>query len=90
MEAIFVTCHENVLRLAAIDCSSPMSAKTDSEDRQLRAARGREMQAGFGHQGVKPRCFQRHRLASCVGPGHDQGGRRRDQEQIDRNGLGGG
>ena len=26
---MFVMCHENVLRLAAIDCSSPMSANTD-------------------------------------------------------------
>ena len=60
-----------------------------SEDWQLRAARGREMQAGLGHQGVKPRSLQRHRLASRVGPGHDQGGGRRDQEQIDRHGLGG-
>jgi hypothetical protein len=24
---MFVMCHENVLRFAAIDCSSPMSAK---------------------------------------------------------------
>ena len=28
IDAMLVTCHEKVLRLAAIDCSSPMSAKT--------------------------------------------------------------
>ena len=65
MLAMFVMCHENVLRLAAIDCSSPMSAKIDRKTGKPRVGGGHE-QTRLRHQRQQPGRFQRDGLAAGV------------------------
>ena len=78
---MLVMCHENVLRFAAIDCSSPMSAKTDLEDRHRRARLGRNVQAGLRHQRQQPAGLERDGLAAGVRAGDDEHARRRDDQR---------
>ena len=79
-------CDENVLRLASIDCSSPMSANTRAENRQPRALR-RHVQAGLRHQRKQSRGLQRHRLAAGVGSRDQQHPVGRVQQHVDRHRL---
>ena len=64
-------CAENVLRLAAIDCSSPMSANTDWNTGR-RADLGRDEQAGLRHQREQSRGLDGDGLAAGVRAGDEQ------------------
>ena len=79
-------CDENVLRLASIDCSSPMSANTRPEHRQLRDG-GRQMQPGLCHQCEQPRRLQGHGLAARIRSGDQQHAIRRIEEHVYRHGV---
>ena len=82
--AMLVMCAEKVLRLASIDCSSPMSAKTRSEHRQPRSVGRRNPQPRLRHQRQQSGRLERNRLAAGVRPGDQQQRRRRDDLDRDR------
>ena len=63
---------ENVDRLWATDCSSPISAKTSLEHRQPRAGLGRHVQPGLVHEREQAERPQRHGLAARVRSGHHE------------------
>ena len=77
---------ENVLRLSAIDCSSPMSANTELKHRDLRAAGGRNQQARLRHERQQAGGLERDGLATGVRAGDDQDADRRNQQDVDRDG----
>ena len=79
-------CDENVLRLASIDCSSPMSANTDRNTGQARHG-GRQVQAGLRHQREQPGRFQRDGLAAGIRAGDQQHAVRRIDQHIHRHRL---
>ena len=76
-------CDENVLRLASIDCSSPMSANTDRNTGSF-ADRRRHVQSGLRHQREQPGRLQRHGLAAGVRAGDQQHAVRRIEQHVDR------
>ena len=65
---MLVMCAENVLRLASIDCSSPMSANTRPEHRQLRALRGGNPQPACAISASSPAVFSATVLPPVFGP----------------------
>ena len=75
---------ENVERLWAIDCSSPMSAKTSRNIGQPRAGLGRDVEPGLVHQAQQPERPERHGLAAGVRPGHDERGVAVAEPDVDR------
>ncbi len=68
----------------AIDCSSPMSAKTSRQIGQPAAGRRRDVEAGLVHQAEQPEGPQRDGLATGVRPGHDQRREAVAQADVDR------
>ena len=75
---------ENVDSDWAIDCSSPMSAKTSRKTgRRLPACR-RDVQAGLVHQREQPERAQRHGLAAGVRAGHDERREAVAEADVDR------
>ena len=56
----------------SIDCSSPMSAKTERKTGHARSVGGRNPQTGLGHQGEQSGGLQRDRLAAGVRSGDQQ------------------
>ena len=82
-------CAENVLRLAEIDCSSPMSAKTVLNGvKRLSASTGNQ-QTGLRHQRQQADGLERHRLAARVRSGDDEhsGWRNENQVRADDDGI---
>ena len=69
IDAMLVMCAEKVLRLASIDCSSPMSAKIDRKTGSARAVGRGNAQARLRHQRQQPGGLQRDGLAAGVRPG---------------------
>ena len=67
MLAILVICHEKVLRLAAIDCSSPMSAKIERNTGSLASAAGTNNPA-CAINAVRPAVFSATVLPPVLGP----------------------
>ena len=88
IDTMLVMCHEKVLRLAAIDCSSPMSAKTLRNTGSREPGLGRHEQAGLRHQRQQPRRLERDGLAAGVRARDDQRLRRRHDEQVAGHRLG--
>ena len=80
---MLVMCAENVLRLAEIDCSSPMSANTDLNTGRRADPRGNE-QAGLRHQREQSGGLDRDGLAAGVRAGDQQHARRRLEHDVDR------
>ena len=75
---------ENVLRLAEIDCSSPMSANTELNTGSF-ADRRRHVQARLGHQREQPGGLDRDGLAAGVRTGDEQHARGRLEQDVRRN-----
>ena len=66
---MFAMCAEKVLRLAEIDCSSPMSAKSDLKTGSRDPCVGRHVQPRLRHGREQPGRLQRDGLAArCSGP----------------------
>ena len=63
---------ENVESDCAIDCSSPMSAKTSRQIGRRLPGGGRDVQPGLVHQAEQPERAQRDGLAAGVRAGHDE------------------
>ena len=82
---MFAIWPENVLRLASIDCSSPISAKSDLEHRHARSVGGGNPQSRLRHQRQQPRRLERDGLAAGVRPGNQQHRGRRSHLDRDRN-----
>ena len=70
--AMLVMCHENVLRLAAIDCSSPMSAKTERKTGSRDPAAAGTSSPACAISAQQPDRLERHRLAARVRARDDQ------------------
>ena len=84
IDAMFVMCAENVLRLASIDCSSPMSAKIDRNTGSRDPSAAGNAQAGLRHQREQSRGLERDGLAAGVRSGDEQHRRRRHDLDRDR------
>ncbi len=67
MPAMLVMCHENVLRFAAIDCSSPMSAKTERKTGSRASAAGTNSPA-CAISALRPAVFSATVLPPVFGP----------------------
>ena len=78
---------EKVLRLFAIDCSSPMSAKTERNTGICDSSVDRDQQSRLGEQRQQARGLQRDGLAAGVRSGDDQDVHRRDQQDVHGHGL---
>ena len=61
-------CAENVLRLASIDCSSPMSAKTDRNTGSRDPSAAGIRSPGLRHQDEQPGGLQATVLPPVFGP----------------------
>ena len=85
IDAMFLMCAENVLRLASIDCSSPMSANSERNTGSREPSLRRNAQPGLSHQRQQSGRLQRDRLAAGVRPGDEQYGRRRNHLDRHRN-----
>ena len=83
IETRFVMCDEKVLRLASIDCSSPMSANTERNTGSFATAAGR-CRPGLRHQREQPRGLERDCLAAGVRTGDQQHPVRRIEQHVDR------
>ena len=76
---------ENVLRLAAIDCSSPMSANTDAEHRQLRCRPPPGIsRPACAISASSPAVFSATVLPPVFGPVMTSTRDRRNQQDVDR------
>ena len=84
IDAMLAMCAENVLRLASIDCSSPMSANSDRKTGSARSVGGGNPQAGLRHQRQQAGGLERDRLAAGVRSGDQQNRRRRNDLDRDR------
>ena len=85
---MLVMCAENVLRLAEIDCSSPMSAKSDLKTGSREPCVGGNVQARPAPSPrSRPAVLSATVLPPVFGPGDDEDARRRSQQDVDRDGI---
>ena len=72
IDAMLVMCAENVLRLASIDCSSPMSANSERNTGSRDPSAAGNAQAGLRHQREQAGGLERDGLAAGIRPGDQQ------------------
>ena len=84
---MLVMCAENVLRLASIDCSSPMSAKIERNTGSREPSAAGIRKPGLRHQRQQARRLERDGLAAGVRPGDEQHRGRRQDLDGDRHRL---
>ena len=81
-------CAENVLRLAEIDCSSPMSANIDLKTGSCDPCSAGTCSPACAISGEQSGRLQRDGLAAGVRPGDDEDAVRRRQQDVDRDRVG--